>query len=136
MPADADIDIRLAPDARAPEAARRSLEALCASVGRKVVEEATLLVSELVTNSVRHGDLDGEDTIGVRAAATPRGLRVEVSDPGSGFDAAEVPEPNGRGGWGLWLMDRLATRWGVSRENGIRVWFELGTVSAERGPGT
>lgn len=132
----ADIDIHLVPDVRAPQTARRSLEALCASVGREVVEDAALLVSELVTNSVRHGDLDPGDTIGLRAGTTPRGLRVEISDPGSGFDPAGVPAPNGRGGWGLWLMDRIATRWGVSREDGVRVWFELGTVSAGGRPGT
>lgn len=132
----ADIEIRLTPDVHAPGAARRSLEALSASVDRKVVEDATLLVSELVTNSVRHGDLDPGDTIELRAGSTPRGLRVEVSDPGSGFDPAGVPAPNGRGGWGLWLMDRIATRWGVSREDGGRVWFELEAVSAGRRPGT
>jgi len=124
-----DIDLRLAPDARAPEAARRSLEALRPSLDGAVVDEAMLLVSELVTNSVRHAELGPEDTIAVRVLTTPSALRVEVADPGPGFDPADVPAPNGHGGWGLSLLDRIAARWGVSREDGAQVWFELDSVS-------
>ena len=124
-----DIDLRLAPDVRAPEVARRSLDALRPSVDGAVVDEAMLLVSELVTNSVRHAELDPEDTIAVRVLTTPSALRIEVDDPGRGFDPAAIPPPNGHGGWGISLLDRLASRWGVSQADGARVWFELDAVS-------
>jgi anti-sigma regulatory factor (Ser/Thr protein kinase) len=124
-----DIDLRLAPDVRAPEAARRSLDALRPSVDGAVVDEAMLLVSELVTNSVRHAELGPDDTIAVRVLTTPSALRIEVADPGPGFDPAAVPAPNGQGGWGLSLLDRIAARWGVARGNGAEVWFELDAVS-------
>jgi hypothetical protein len=59
-----------------------------------------------------------------------------VSDPGGGF-SADLPEPatRGPGGWGLFLTERLADRWGVDREGGwTTVWLEVdldppGTVS-------
>ena len=129
-----DIDLRLAPDVRAPELARRSLEALRTSLDEAVVDDAMLLVSELVTNSVRHAELRSYDTIAVRILTGGASLRVEVADPGPGFDSSEVPTPDGRGGWGLWLLDRIASRWGVSRDGGLRVWFELDAAS--RGPRT
>jgi anti-sigma regulatory factor (Ser/Thr protein kinase) len=94
-----------------------------------VVDEAMLLVSELVTNSVRHAELGPEDTIAVRVLTTPSALRIEVADPGPGFDPAAVPAPNGHAGWGLSLLDRIAARWGVSRGDGAEVWFELDAVS-------
>lgn len=124
-----DIDLRLAPDIRAPEAARRSLETLRPSLDEGVVDGAILLVSELVTNSVRHAELGPEDTIALRVLTKPTALRVEVADPGPGFDPAAVGDPDGDGGWGLWLLDRIATRWGTSDDDDSRVWFELDAVS-------
>jgi anti-sigma regulatory factor (Ser/Thr protein kinase) len=124
-----DIDLKLAPDVRAPEAARRSLESLRPTLDDGVVDEAILLVSELVTNSVRHAELGPEDTIGVRVLTKPSALRVEVSDPGPGFDPAGVERPNAEGGWGLWLLDRIANRWGISEGDAAQVWFELDAVS-------
>lgn len=124
-----DIDLRLAPNVRAPEAARRSLEALRPSVDEGVVDEAILLVSELVTNSVRHAELGPDDTIAVRVLTKPTALRVEVADPGPGFDPSAVGAPNEEGGWGLWLLDRIATRWGTSDDDHAGVWFELDAVS-------
>jgi len=53
-------------------------------------------------------------------------LRIEVADAGEGF----VPKPRDLdrsrpGGWGLYLVDQLADRWGVRRDNLSRVWFEV-----------
>lgn len=107
------------------------MEELRSSLDGSTVDEAILLVSELVTNSVRHGGLGSGDTIDVRVRGTRSSLRVEVTDPGPGFEPAALPAPNGRGGWGLWLLQRIATRWGVSHEAGTRVWFELEPVSGD-----
>jgi anti-sigma regulatory factor (Ser/Thr protein kinase) len=120
-----DIDLRLRPDRRAPSEARRTLEGLRPTVADHLVDEAVLLVSEIVSNSVRHAHLDRTDTIEVRVRGTPELLRVDVIDPGPGFEVETLPPPNGNGGWGLRLLDRLATRWGVERDHVTRVWFEL-----------
>jgi len=120
-----DIDLRLRPDRRAPSEARRTLEGLRPTVTDRVVDEAILLVSEIVSNSVRHAELDRTDTIEVHVRGTPTALRVDVVDPGPGFDVDELRPANGSGGWGLRLLDRLAARWGVDREHVTRVWFEL-----------
>jgi signal transduction histidine kinase len=131
-----DLDLRLAPDARAPATARRCLEDLRSRVDDATVDEAILLVSELVTNAVRHADLPNGSTIRVQARHSPSTLRIDVVDGGGGFDPATLPSPNGRSGWGLWLLDRLATRWGVDRNDATRVWFELGLVSRRSQTGT
>ena len=63
----------------------------------------------------------------VRATADPRVVRVEVSDPGPGFDE-RVPRErshDGEGGFGLFLVDKVAHRWGTKRNDSTRVWFEI-----------
>jgi anti-sigma regulatory factor (Ser/Thr protein kinase) len=129
-----DIDLRLSPDTRAPVEARRGLEALRPSLDDAVVDEAVLLVSEIVTNSVRHADLDAQDSIQVRVRGSHSMLHVDVIDPGAGFDPATLPDPNGQGGWGLWLLDRIASRWGVERDDVTRVWFELARPVSQSAP--
>jgi anti-sigma regulatory factor (Ser/Thr protein kinase) len=83
-------------------------------------------VSELVTNSVRHAQLRPGELIRLRVEVTGRLLRVEVSDPGEGFGAT-IPQPTvgEPGGWGLFLTERLADRWGIDRDGGwTTVWLE------------
>jgi anti-sigma regulatory factor (Ser/Thr protein kinase) len=120
-----DIELRLRPDGHAPGEARRSLEALRPRLDDALVDEAELLVSELVSNCVRHADLDRRDSIELRVRGTGSRLHVDVTDPGSGFDPQDVSPPNSGGGWGLWLLERMAVRWGVERDEVTRVWFEL-----------
>jgi anti-sigma regulatory factor (Ser/Thr protein kinase) len=98
------------------------------------LDDAELLVSELVTNSVRHARLGASDTITVQVRQEDRRLRVEVADPGAGLDAA--PRPRGDGGWGLLLLDRVADRWGVRHDPDTVVWFELAAVSPLSDAGT
>jgi anti-sigma regulatory factor (Ser/Thr protein kinase) len=84
----------------------------------------TLLVSELVTNAVRHV---GDQDIMLEVDLGPDLIRVEVEDEGTGFTPApSAPEPGSREGWGLYLVDELADRWGVDpRRDRNRVWFEV-----------
>jgi hypothetical protein len=59
-------------------------------------------------------------------AASDRCVRVEVCDGGSGFDLPLDPRPTGAlGGFGLRIVDRMASRWGVAGDDGTCVWFEL-----------
>jgi signal transduction histidine kinase len=125
--------VHLAADTGAPEAARRSIEELRSTIDPTTLDEAVLLTSELVTNSVRHARLDEQQSIGVRAFVGQSSVRVEVSDPGRGFDAHGVSRPAAGGGWGLWLLDRIASSWGVHPGQPTTVWFELGFPPAQQG---
>jgi serine/threonine-protein kinase RsbW len=116
------LQVELARDSVAPGDARRALRNLCADhVEDDLLVDAELLVSELVTNALRHGQ--GE--ISLRARVDEEHLRVEVIDAGSGFahdlrqsDVEQV------GGWGLDIVDVVSSRWGVL-EGATHVWFEL-----------
>jgi anti-sigma regulatory factor (Ser/Thr protein kinase) len=117
----------LALDVDAPQAARKTLEGLRRHLGPGALETAQLLVSELVTNAVKHGRVLGDDGgIGLEGFLDEEKLYVEVRDGGPGFE----PHPGETGvlrssGWGLVLVDRLADRWGVITDSGVAVWFEL-----------
>jgi anti-sigma regulatory factor (Ser/Thr protein kinase) len=96
---------------------------------------ARLLVSELVTNAVLHGQ--GEITLSVWLRADA--LRVEVRDQGDAFSHdGRGPERPTAGGWGLELVSAESSRWGVGSER-ARVWFELdldGLPATSNGSGT
>ena len=56
-------------------------------------------------------------------------VRVEVTDHGPGFEArARDPSTQHESGWGLYLVDQLSDRWGVSRTDGTAAWFEIDRV--------
>ena len=120
------IELRLAPRPEAVPRARRALEGLTAMMSAASLEDARLLVSELVTNSIRHGDLSSHERIEVRVDVGEGALRVEVRDPGGGFELhPRTAESREDVGWGLYLVERLADRWGVDRDGSTLVWFEL-----------
>lgn len=116
----------LARSVHSPGFARDLVMGLCRSsgVGTPTARTALLLTSELVTNAVTHGR--GVPTLSVEIAAGV--MRVSVGDDG---DAQPVlrrdPSPAAEGGRGIFLIDRLADRWGVraSASGGKLVWFEL-----------
>ena len=88
--------------------------------------ELRLLVTELLTNSVRHGrGNDGWISLDVELYVNE--IRVVVANPGPGFKVEKKPEPHPDrpGGWGLCLVDRLADRWGVESDGETAVWFEI-----------
>jgi PAS domain S-box-containing protein len=123
----APLDLRLPATAGAIGSARHAVEGLAPLLDAERLDDLRLLVSELVTNGLRHGGAAGEDWIGLTLLIRHGVVRVEVSDPGPGFDAAvREREPDATGGWGLHLVDSIATRWGVDRGARTRVWFELG----------
>jgi anti-sigma regulatory factor (Ser/Thr protein kinase) len=102
----------------------------CAS--RDLQADVGLLVSELVTNSVRHAGQPAGASVHIRVAELDGGVRVEVEDRGHGPVRLRAKGPSDQGGFGLRLVETLAARWGVSHQHGTRVWFEL----AARSPGT
>jgi anti-sigma regulatory factor (Ser/Thr protein kinase) len=84
-----------------------------------------LVMSEIVTNALRYG-APGEQ---IDLACTPKEqfLCVQVSDDGPGLaPRPRALEPEDHGGFGLFFVEQLTRRWGVTRENRrTRVWFEL-----------
>ncbi len=112
--------------------ARHAVAGLAPYLHPAVAENAELLVSELVTNSVRHAGLPEEACIEFSVRASAEVLMVEVADAGCGFDHTTAVRPRAVGGvnepsgWGLFLVDRIADRWGAVQMDGeTRVWFEL-----------
>jgi anti-sigma regulatory factor (Ser/Thr protein kinase) len=106
--------------------ARSAVGLLRRPIGPELLPLIELLVTELVSNSVRHGGAGPNDSVRLALAVSEEAVRVEVSDLGPGFRPAPHPLPatDGRGGWGLIILDRSATRWGT-RRGGRCVWFEL-----------
>ena len=91
--------------------------------GRRLAD-LRLVISEVITNAVRHG---GEGDMLV--AVTPKAgyLCVQVTDTGDGFaPRPRAYAPDEDGGFGLFLIERLTRRWGLTREDSnTRVWFEF-----------
>jgi len=85
-----------------------------------------LCVTELVTNSVKHPAAGNADEVQLAVRLSPELVRVEVGDRGPGFEPEKMRRPRGeRGGWGLFIVERLADRWGIDRRDLTWVWFEI-----------
>jgi anti-sigma regulatory factor (Ser/Thr protein kinase) len=119
------LDLRPGPEAAGES--RHALDRLEGALDGDQLDVLRLLVSEVVTNSVRHGG--GRDSARIELDVTVDGdaVQVEVRDEGPGFQAPAEPEPHRDrpGGWGLCLVDRLSDRWGVAVNGRTRVWFEV-----------
>ena len=118
------VEIEAGPEAAAW--ARNALFAVEPKVEDDLMADVRLLVSELVTNSVRHSGVAPPDSVALDVAVDTDTIRVEFSDCGAGFEPRPRETDRTRpGGWGLYLVDRLADRWGVARNQFTRVWFEI-----------
>ena len=118
--------LRGGPDAAAN--ARERLAALGEPLSPPMEAKVSLLLTELVTNAVRHGGARNGEPVTVTVEHWPGLLRVAVSDPGPGFRwrPPEPRRPPEEGGYGLVLVDRMARRWGVEPgADSTTVWFEL-----------
>jgi LytS/YehU family sensor histidine kinase len=120
------IDLRLASRPDSVPDARRAIDQLDGMASAACLDDARLLVSELVTNSVRHANLTEGQDIELRADVEGGALRVEVRDPGGGFELQpKTSKDHEDSGWGLYLVGRLAERWGISADGSTMVWFEI-----------
>ncbi len=122
------VRLRIPPEPESVSRARGALAALRPDVDESTLRDLSLMVSELVTNSIRHAGPLEEGPMWLQIAALPDRIRVEMTDGGPGFETVRPrPDPDGTGGWGLYLVDRLADRWGVIRAGGATcVWLEVG----------
>ncbi|HET6869894.1 MAG TPA: anti-sigma factor antagonist [Solirubrobacteraceae bacterium] len=130
MPFTERVELELARNPAAPARARAELrETLADGVGEADRATLILLTSELVTNAVIHSGADAGDMVRLRITVYPDRVRIEVTDPGSGFEVGNLPSrPRDFGGHGLVVVEGLSSRWGTTRAGaggGFCVWFEL-----------
>jgi anti-sigma regulatory factor (Ser/Thr protein kinase) len=110
-----------------PEARRIACEIAEPFLDQEQFRAFELVVSEVVSNAVRHGAAPDDE---IRLAVTPKDgyMCVQVTDLGPGL----IPRPgvmgpqDDDGGFGLFIVETLTRRWGVTREEKTtRVWFEI-----------
>ena len=124
------MELSLAPTSAAPATARAAVTTWLARHSRDAVliEIALLLVSELVTNSVRHAGLAAGASLRLNASLDATTLRLELRDDGTGgtVERRTPKRSEDTGGYGLDLVERLSSGWGVDRDaDGTTVWLEL-----------
>jgi anti-sigma regulatory factor (Ser/Thr protein kinase) len=120
------LELWLAPTATAPARARAAVsDWLAVHSGDPLLEVALLLVSELATNAVRHAGISAEASLRLHGWLDDSIMRLAVWDGGT-EGAVARRDRDLHGGFGLDLVDRLSTAWGVERDElGTLVWVEL-----------
>jgi anti-sigma regulatory factor (Ser/Thr protein kinase) len=119
----ADLSLRIPGGPDAPSTARQALRRFHPELSPELMQTLALLTSELVSNAVRHAHAQ---SVAFLCQVLPSHVRVEVTDEGPGFVPRRPPsDPDRAHGWGLYLVEELASRWGVAAVPGTRVWFEL-----------
>ena len=120
------IALELPAEPHSAKVARDAVAGLDGHLG-PVFGDVVLLISELVTNSVRHAGLDASPPLQLSVQTDGETVRIAVRDPGPGFSPPRAPsDPAHVGGWGLVLVDQLAERWGVDHDGEANVvWCEL-----------
>jgi anti-sigma regulatory factor (Ser/Thr protein kinase) len=128
---DEQLELTLLPGPSAASTARNALTRRFSNILTvRGLEDVRLLVTELISNSLRHAGLRNGDRVSLRAGVRDGHVRVEVRDPGRDGPVRKR-DPHGRGGgYGLYLVERLSRRWGVERNGGTVVWFELPAAGA------
>src|SRR4051795_2785084 len=117
-----NLSVELPRTPQAPFLARRALDDLEGSLDPKVLPDVRLLVSELITNSVKYG---GDGPVRLEVEASPETVRAEIIDQGVGFTPVTRDDDRGKvGGWGLQLTELRTSRWGTC-EGSTHVWFEI-----------
>jgi anti-sigma regulatory factor (Ser/Thr protein kinase) len=118
----AELCVELPRGPEAPALARHALEDLNGNIGPELLPDMKLLVSELISNSVKYG---GEGPVRLEVLSSPERVRAEILDQGPGFDAvARDDDLDKVGGWGLHLVEQLTDDWGIY-EGSTHVWFEI-----------
>jgi len=121
------LKLKLERDVNAPAIARAAVSERAIELGidGSFGQTLVLLVSEVVSNAVRHSPGPADAPIGLLATMTGEKVRVAVTDAGEGF-TPRLREPDSLSdGYGLYLLDKAASSWGVESKGGTTVWFEL-----------
>jgi anti-sigma regulatory factor (Ser/Thr protein kinase) len=116
-----ELSVEIPRNAKAPFLARRALADLDGHIDPDILPDVRLLISELITNSVKYGD--GPVRLEIRV--TEGRVRAEIIDQGVGFTPVERNDDLDKvGGWGLHLVEQLTSSWGTY-EGSTHVWFEI-----------
>jgi anti-sigma regulatory factor (Ser/Thr protein kinase) len=121
------VELELERNVQAPALARAEIADRCRELqlDGSLCQSLILLVSEVVSNAVRHSEADPSEPIGMRATFGERTIRVTVVDAGRGFTPRPRDPERTSGGYGLYLLEKVSERWGVESRGGTTVWFEL-----------
>lgn len=121
--ADETVTMHLEHAVGAPRQARRFVVSTLAEWGlTHLADDVALLVSELVSNVVRHTDVAAT----MRLTRTPHHVRCSVIDAGGNLPHPRHPAPTDQSGRGLLLVESIATSWGSTATAGrTEVWFEI-----------
>lgn len=124
--------LTLEPGPDAPSGARAAIADFSArhDLDTDTLATMMLLVSELVTNAVVHPEAPEPTEICLTARLAGTMVRVEITDQGSGFTPQERDPARADGGYGLYLLNKAAARWGVEHRDGTTVWFEVSGSTA------
>jgi anti-sigma regulatory factor (Ser/Thr protein kinase) len=119
--------LELQRNVRAPAIARSAVAEQLGSMGvdGSLGQTIVLLVSEVVSNAVRHSAAPAEAAIALEASITEQSVRIAVTDAGEGFTPRQRDPDRIGEGYGLYLLEKAASRWGVEGDGGTTVWFEL-----------
>jgi anti-sigma regulatory factor (Ser/Thr protein kinase) len=123
----ARLELSLERDVYAPSRARAAVGERCEQLGvdGSLAQSLILLVSEVVSNSVRHSAADPKAPIGLVAVFDKEAIRVTITDAGNGFTPRRRDPGRTHDGYGLYLLEKVADRWGVDSKGDTKVWFEL-----------
>lgn len=123
----APLELALERNVQAPSIARAAISGICDDrrIGGSLRQTLVLLISEVVSNAVLHSTGPADAPITVTATVTADAFRVSVTDAGEGFVPSRRDPARVEGGYGLYLLEKAASRWGVDAARPTTVWFEL-----------
>jgi len=120
------FEVVLSGDNDAPWLARRAIAGHVPPLPPPVKDDISLLVTELVTNAIRHGGSGPDSPVRLELQRRNGRLRIGVTDAGTEAELAHVANGDSSGGWGLYLVERIAESWGMKlTPSGTCVWFEV-----------
>jgi anti-sigma regulatory factor (Ser/Thr protein kinase) len=123
----ARVELALERNVQAPALARTAIAVRCDELGvdGSLAQSLILLVSEVVSNAVRHSAADPNAPIELLATFGEQTIRVTVTDAGEGFTPRPRDPTRTHDGYGLYLLEKVAKHWGVESRGDTKVWFEL-----------
>lgn len=110
-----------------PMARSMASDAVADSLQPTERDSFVLLVSELVSNAIRHAPPEPDGRIVLKLDVDNGTARAAVIDGGRRFDFEQATFDPMTPHFGLMLVDQLANRWGLSLDGEKAVWFEIGT---------
>jgi anti-sigma regulatory factor (Ser/Thr protein kinase) len=121
------LRLELESNVNAPALARAEIAARCRELelDAGLCQSLILLVSEVVSNAVRHSPNEAKAPVELVATFAERTIRVTVTDAGVGFTPRPRDPARTHDGYGLYLLEKVAARWGVESRGDTKVWFEL-----------